>query len=185
VIAAARIIECVAGIGERFAAHGPFAEGFDPPHHTSGVGRVEGGSQLNIVPNHCRFEFEFRTLPAEDPTRFVREVETYALTEILPRLRASAPEAAIHFEEVLAYPGMAPPPESDFTRLMRELTGTARPTKVSFGTEGGCFAGRGVPSLVCGPGDIRVAHKPDEWIAVEQLERCDAFLRAWAQAWLI
>ena len=94
-----------------------------------------------------------RTLPAEDPTRFVREVETYALTEILPRLRASAPEAAIHFEEVLAYPGMAPPPESDFTRLMRELTGTDRPAKVSFGTEGGCFAARGIPSLVCGPGD--------------------------------
>jgi acetylornithine deacetylase len=185
VIAAARIIERIAAMGEGFTAHGPFAEGFDPPHHTSGVGRIEGGSQLNIVPNHCRFEFEFRTLPAEDPMRLVREVEDYAAAEVLPALHATAPEAAIRFEEVLAYPGMAPPPESDFTRLMRELTGTARPTKVSFGTEGGCFAARGIPSLVCGPGDIRVAHKPDEWIAVEQLERCDAFLRALAQALLV
>ena len=72
---------------------------------------------------------------------------------------------------------MAPPPESDFTCLLRELTGTDSPPRSSFGTEGGCFAARGVPSLVCGPGDIKVAHKPDEWIAVEQLERCDRFLR--------
>jgi acetylornithine deacetylase len=72
---------------------------------------------------------------------------------------------------------MNPPADSRFTALCRELTGTNRPTKVAFGTEGGCFDARGVPSLVCGPGDIKVAHKPDEWIAVEQLERCDVFLR--------
>ncbi|MGE3294456.1 MAG: acetylornithine deacetylase [Geminicoccaceae bacterium] len=177
VIAATRIIEHIAGMGEAFAAHGPFADGFDPPHHTSGVGRIEGGSQLNIIPNHCSFEFEFRALPAEDPMRFVREVEAFARTHVLPRLRTSAPEAEIRFEEVLAYPGMSPPSDSRFTRLCRELTGTDRPTRVAFGTEGGCFDARGIPSLVCGPGDIKVAHKPDEWIAVEQLERCDAFLR--------
>jgi acetylornithine deacetylase len=177
VIAAARIIGKVADLGAGFAQHGPFGDGFDPPHHTSGVGRIEGGSQLNIVPNQCRFEFEFRTLPGVDPMRFVREVEAFALEDVLPTLRATAPEAAIRFEEVLAYPGMTPPPESDFTRLCRELTGTAQPAKVPFGTEGGCFDARGIPSLVCGPGDIKVAHKPDEWIAVEQLERCDAFLR--------
>jgi acetylornithine deacetylase len=179
VVAAARVIARVAGMGEAFAASGPFQDGFDPPHHTSGVGRIEGGSQLNIVPNRCSFEFEFRTLPSEDPLRFVREVEAFAAAEVLPALRATAPEAAIRFEEVLSYPGMAPPPaESDFARLCRELTGTTdSPAKVPFGTEGGCYAARGIPALVCGPGDIKVAHKPDEWIALEQLERCDAFLR--------
>ena len=185
VIAAARIIAKVAELGAGFEAEGPFAEGFDPPHHTSGVGRIEGGSQLNIVPNRCSFEFEFRTLPGTDPMRFVREVEAFALAEVLPSLQATAPEAAIRFEEVLAYPGMTPPPESDFTRLCRELTGTERPAKVPFGTEGGCFDARGIPSLVCGPGDIRVAHKPDEWIAVEQLERCDRFLRDLVRACLL
>ena len=185
VIAAARIIAKVAELGARFEAEGPFAEGFDPPHHTSGVGRIEGGSQLNIVPNRCSFEFEFRTLPGTDPMRYVREVEAFALAEVLPTLQATAPEAAIRFEEVLAYPGMTPPPESDFTLLCRELTGTARPMKVPFGTEGGCFDARGIPSLVCGPGDIRVAHKPDEWIAVEQLERCDRFLRDLVRSYLV
>jgi acetylornithine deacetylase len=176
VVAAARIIARVAAMGDALAAEGPFQDGFDPPHHTSGVGRIAGGSQLNIIPNRCAFEFEFRTLPGEDPLRFVREVEAFAREHVLPRLRATAPEAEIGFEEILAYPGMAAPLESDFTGLMRELTGTANPTKVSFGTEGGCFAARGIPSLVCGPGDIKVAHKPDEWNAVEQLERCDALL---------
>ena len=122
-------------------------------------------------------KLEFRTLPGEDPLRFVREIEAFAQEQILPGLRATAPDAGIEFEEVLAYSGMTPPSESDFTRLLHELTGTREPAKVAFGTDGGCFAARGIPTLICGPGDIKVAHKPDEWIAVEQLERCDAFLR--------
>lgn len=177
VVAAARLIDRVAAMGDRFAAEGPYFPGFDPPHHTSGVGRIEGGSQLNIVPRNCSFEFEFRTLPDEDPMRFVREVQAAADQAILPTLLASAEEAAIEFEEVLAYPGLVPSPDTDFARLCRDLTGTERPARVSFGTEGGCFHARGVPAVVCGPGDIKVAHKPDEWIALEQLERCDAFLR--------
>lgn len=182
VVAAARIVAEVAAMGERFAAEGPFQEGFDPPHHTSGVGRIEGGGQLNIVPDRCAFEFEFRTLPGEDPLRFVREVERFAAERVLPGLRATAPEAAIAFEEVLAYPGLPPAGSTPFTELCRELTGTRTPARVSFGTEGGCYAARGIPALVCGPGDIAVAHKPDEWIALEQLDACDAFLRRLVRA---
>jgi acetylornithine deacetylase len=185
VVAAARIIDHVALMGQRFAADGPFFPGFDPPHHTSGVGRIEGGAQLNIIPRRCSFEFEFRTLPGEDPMRLVREVEAAAAATVLPGLQATAPEAAIAFEEVLAYPGLAPAPDTPFARLCRELTGTLEPAKVSFGTEGGCFFARGVPAVVCGPGDIAVAHKPDEWVALEQLERCDAFLRRLVAAALL
>ena len=184
VVAAARLVGRVAAMGERFAAEGPFAAGFEPPHHTSGVGRIEGGAQLNIVPRHCSFEFEFRTLPDEDPMRFVREVQAAAEAELLPALRATAPEAEIEFDEVLAYPGLVPSPDTPFARLCRELTGTGQPARVAFGTEGGCFHARGVPALVCGPGDITVAHKPDEWIALEQLDRCDAFLRELVRATL-
>lgn len=182
VIAAARIIGEIAAMGERFARAGPFMAGFDPPCHTAGVGRVEGGSQLNIVPERCSFEFEFRTLPGEDPLRFVREVEAFAQREVLPGLRARAPEAEIAFEEILAYPGLAPAGETAFARLCRELTGTAEPLRVAFGTEGGCFAARGIPTVICGPGDIGVAHKPDEHIELGQLEACDAFLRRLVRA---
>jgi acetylornithine deacetylase len=177
VIAAARIVGQIAAMGERFREEGPFMAGFDPPHHTAGVGRIEGGSQLNIVPERCSFEFEFRTLPDEDPMRFVRAVEDFAAREVLPGLRASAPEAGIAFEEVLAYPGLMPAGDTAFLRLCRDLTGTAEPARVAFGTEAGCFAARGIPAVVCGPGDIGVAHKADEYVELTQLERCDGFLR--------
>lgn len=177
VVAAARIIAEIAAMGERFAAAGPFMAGFEPPHHTAGVGRIEGGGQLNIVPKECRFEFEFRTLPGEDPLRFVAEIEGYAEERVLPGLRATAPEATIRFEEVMAYPGLGPAEGSPFLDLCRELAGGGAPVRVSFGTEGGCYAARGIPALVCGPGDIGVAHKPDEFIELDQLDRCDAFLR--------
>ncbi|MEK0082881.1 acetylornithine deacetylase [Benzoatithermus flavus] len=182
VIAAARLVGEIAAMGERFAQEGPFMAGFDPPHHTAGVGRIEGGSQLNIVPERCSFEFEFRTLPDEDPLRFVRAVEAFAAREVLPGLRERAPEAGIAFEEVLSYPGLVPAGDSPFARLCRELTGTAEPVRVAFGTEGGCFAARGIPTVVCGPGDIGVAHKPDEFIELEQLASCDRFLRRLVRA---
>ena len=177
VVAAARIIGEVAAMGERFAVHGPFADGFGPPHHTSSVGRIEGGAQLNIIPRHCGFEFEFRTLPGSDPLQLVGAVQGFARDRVLPGLQATAPEATITFEEILAYPALPPAPEAPFVAMCRELTGTPTPGRASFGTDGGCFAARGIPSLVCGPGDIGVAHKPDEWIALEQLEGCDELLR--------
>lgn len=177
VVAAARIIAEIAAMGDRFAEEGPFMTGFEPAHHTAGVGRIEGGGQLNIIPRDCRFEFEFRTLPSEDPLRLVRSVERFAQGWILPDLRAHAPEAAITFEEVLAYPGLAPGGDSELARCCAALLAEPEPIRVAFGTEAGCFAARGVPALVCGPGDIAVAHKPDEWIALDQLDRCDTFLR--------
>lgn len=176
VIAAGRLVAEIATLGERFAEEGPFMAGFEPPHHTAGVGRIEGGSQLNIVPGHCRFEFEFRTLPNEDPMRFVRQIERFAQGWVLPGLRASAPEAVIEFEEILSYPGLMPT-DSDLLRRCAALLDAPEPSRVAFGTEAGCFAARGIPAVVCGPGDITVAHKPDEWIALDQLDACDAFLR--------
>ena len=165
----------VAAMGDRFAAEGPFSEGFDPPHHTSGVGRIEGGSQLNIIPSRCSFEFEFRALPGEDPLRFVREVEAFAAEAVLPALRATAPEAAIALRGGPGLSWSAPgrhavrPAVPRAHRHRGAGQGLVRHRRR-------LLCARGVPSVVCGPGDIAVAHKPDEWIAVEQLERCELVL---------
>lgn len=177
VIAAGRIVAEIAAMGERFAAEGPFAAGFEPPHHTAGVGRIEGGAQLNIIPARCRFEFEFRTLPGTDPLDLVHDVERWAQDVVLPRLRATAPEAEIAFDEVLAYPGLEGDVHSPFGRLCQSLASGDDPLRVSFGTEAGCYMARGIPTLVCGPGDIAVAHKPDESIELDQLAACDRYLR--------
>ena len=165
VVAAARIIAEVAAMGERFAARRAVRGRVRPaaPHRRRRPDRGRLAAQHH--PQSLQLRVRVPHPAGEDPLRFVRRIEAFAQERVLPGLRATAPDADIAFEEVLAYPGMTPAAESDFARLCRELTGTREPAKVAFGTEGGCFAARGIPALVCGPGDINVAHKPDEWIA--------------------
>jgi acetylornithine deacetylase len=104
-------------------------------------------------------------------------VREFAERELLPEMRARHQGAGFEWQELMSYPALAAEPGSTFEALCRRLSGTKRAAKLSFGTEAGHFAARGVPAVVCGPGDIAVAHKPDEHVEVEQLERCATFLR--------
>lgn len=181
---AGRLIAEIDRLGREAAAQGPFARGFVPPHSTASLGRIAGGGQINIVPDLCRFELEFRTIPGEDPRAYLDRVRGFALRELLPEMRKTAPEAAIELETFLFYPGLAPA-AGPFAELLRELTGDRAPGKVSYGTEGGLYAAAGIATLICGPGHMSVAHKPDEHIELAQLAACDALLDrliAWARA---
>jgi acetylornithine deacetylase len=160
-----------------FRANGPFQAGFEPPHCTVSTNVIGGGTALNIVPAACRFEFEFRTLPGQDPAALLREVEAFADAELLPEMRARHPETAIEWRELMSYPALGGAGDSAIERLCCALAGGGPPAKVAFGTEAGLFAERGIPSVVCGPGDMTVAHKPDEYVALVELERCAGFLR--------
>ena len=160
-----------------FRAHGPFAEGFEPPHCTVTTGLIEGGTALNIVPAACRFAFEFRTLPGQDATALLAEAKVFAERELLPAMRERHPQTAIEWRELMSYPALGSAAEPGFERLCCELAGGGAPRKVAFGTEAGMFAARGIPSVVCGPGDIAVAHQPDEYIEPGELVRCGEFLR--------
>ncbi|HEX5796445.1 MAG TPA: acetylornithine deacetylase [Geminicoccaceae bacterium] len=159
-----------------FRARGPFEEGFDPPHCTVTTSVIAGGTALNIVPDECRFEFEFRTLPGQDAAALLAEVQRFAETELFPDMRASHPGAGIAWRELMSYPALGGAGDSALELLCCELAGAARPGKVPFGTEAGLFA-RGIPSVICGPGDMTVAHKPDEHVERVELERCASFLR--------
>ncbi len=172
---AGRLIAWIAGLARELADHGPFAEGFVPPHSTASLGRIEGGGQINIVPDLCRFEFEFRPIPADDPHALVERVRRHAEDVLLPEMRRIAPEAAIELEQFMAYPGLAPTGGA-LAALMHDLTGDAMPGKVSYGTEAGLFAASGIPSIICGPGHMSVAHKPDEHVELSQLAACDRML---------
>ena len=163
-----------------FRAHGPFADGFEPPHCTVTTGLVAGGTALNIVPGACRFAFEFRTLPGQDAAALLAEVQAFAEAELLPAMRARHPGAAIAWRELMSYPALGGAGQAGFERLCCELAGGGAPRKVAFGTEAGLFAARGIASVVCGPGDIAVAHQPDEYVERAELERCARFLRRWS-----
>ncbi|WP_165769515.1 acetylornithine deacetylase [Arboricoccus pini] len=176
VFAAAQLIAALASRAAELQAEGPFAAGFEPAWTTLNVGRIEGGSQINIVPDRCRFEFEVRALPGTDPRDEVARVQRLVSEQVLPAMSAQAEECDIRFTELLRYPGFQAPEQSMIVRTVRDLTGGDEPAKVSYGTEAGLFAQSGIDVCVCGPGSIDVAHKPDEWITVGQLGRCDHFL---------
>lgn len=156
---------------------GPFDLAYDPPYTTIHTGVVQGGTALNIVPRDCRFDFEFRYLPADDPGRLLAEVTDFAARELLPQMRAVSPDAGFRFEEIAAFPGLVMTDDDPVTRQVMELTGAERTGRVSFGTEAGLFQAAGIPTIVCGPGQIAQAHKPDEFIEIDQLARCEGFLR--------
>lgn len=149
---------------------------FDPPFSTIQTGTVIGGQALNIVPEQCTFDFEIRTLPAFDPAIVLEEVRNYAYSELLPRMRSVHTDAAINFKLLSEYPSLMTDPKSEAAQLLGRLIDSTSFDTVAFGTEGGLYAEQGIPTVVCGPGSMDQGHKPDEFVTIEQLDRCDAML---------
>lgn len=149
---------------------------FDPPFTTVQAGLINGGKALNIVPADCRFDFEVRTLPNHDPYAVARQLENYAAQQVLPRMIGIDAGSSISFSELSAYPGLATDAQSQAAQLIAQFCGSSEFTTVAFGTEGGLFDAIGIPTVVCGPGSMNQGHKPDEYVAIEQIEKCDAML---------
>ena len=173
---AARLVVFIREIGERLKREGPLDPDFDVAHTTAHTGIINGGTQLNIVPELCSFDFEFRALPAVDVDALVDEVKAYASDVLEPEMRTVAPETSIAFEALSGFPGLETPPDADLIGLVKSLAGKNHHTKVAYGTEAGLFSQAEIPTAICGPGHIAQAHKPNEFVAVEQLAACDAFL---------
>ena len=165
-----QIISELRRLNAEFRAEGPFAPGFEPPHCTVSTGVIAGGSALNIVPEQCRFEFEFRPLPGQHPDALFAGIRGWAERTLLPAMRAVFPGADIAWQELMSYPALGVATGATIEEVCCRLTGTERPIKLAFGTEAGHFATRGIPTVVCGPGEIRVAHRPDEYVELSQLE---------------
>jgi len=150
--------------------------GYDVPYTTLHVGVIQGGTVLNIVPEHCVFEFEIRHLPSDDTRAMIEAIRGDAADIVK---MTSAADAAIEFETLHEFPALETASDAEVVELAAQLTGHRERIKVGFGTEGGLFSGRlGIPSVVCGPGAIEQAHKPDEFVSTDQLQRCDAMLSA-------
>jgi acetylornithine deacetylase len=174
--AAARVVGHLADMAARKAAEGPFDPDFDVPYTTVHTGTIEGGSQLNIVPGHCRFEFEFRYLPQDSPQDLLDEVKRYAEAEVAPAMRAVDPATGFNWEQIAGFPGLDLSPGAEVVELAKALSGGNATGKVAFGTEAGLFDRSGIPAVVCGPGSIDQAHKPDEFVALEQVALCERFM---------
>lgn len=179
--AAAAAIAFVAREERRFAAEGPFVPGFDPPHSTCQVGRMGGGSGINIIADEAWFEMEWRTVPGDDFFAEVERLRQFVTQEIEPAMKAVDPASGFFFEVLNWIPGLAPQANDPLGDTVRQVTGRNSSGFVSYGTEAGLYQEAGIPTIVCGPGNIAQAHQGDEWIAASELLACDRFIRQMAE----
>jgi acetylornithine deacetylase len=149
---------------------------FTPDYTSLQVGLIAGGTSANIVPRSCRFSFDVRALPGADPLCIMRTLEAYAARELLPAMRSVSPTADICVRPTNLSPAFAAAPGSEAVALAMRLAGRNETLAVSYGTEAGLFQEGGCDTVICGPGDIAQAHKPDEFVEVAELDRCMAFL---------
>jgi len=130
-----------------------------------------------VIPHECVFDFEFRHLPGDDPERLLREFKHYVRTRLEPEMCAIHPGSGFVIEPLSDIPMLDTGPETEVVGLAQEFCGCHEIGKVSFGTEGSQFQRAGIPTVVCGPGSIEQAHKPNEYVALEQVAQCEAFIR--------
>jgi len=150
---------------------------FEPPYTTVHVGTIRGGTALNIIPKECSFVWEYRLIPGQSEDAILKKFNVYANEIVLPRMKAVSEHAGIVTEPVGRVAPLVPEPDSPAETLAMMLAGTNQTDVVSYGTEGGIFQEAGVPTVVCVPGNILQAHKPDEYIDISQIDACEAFLR--------
>lgn len=176
--AAAQIVLLVDKIGEEFARSlVPGSELFDVPFSTVSVGLINGGSAPNVIPSLCELHIEARPLVAGDDIYIVNQVRELIANEVLPRLRRTAANADVTVTEVDSLPPFVRDASSSAESLVKRLTGSSDVEAVSYATEAGFFQSAGLPTVVFGPGNIRQAHQPDEYISVSQLEAGEDFLQ--------
>ncbi|MEQ8707565.1 MAG: acetylornithine deacetylase [Rhodospirillales bacterium] len=173
---AAEIVSFLRRMGREIAVSGPFDEKYDVAHTTVHTGLMHGGTALNIVPKDCYFDFEFRHLPEDEPYELFARVTNFVDTELLPEMRKVNPDADIRFDIISQMPGLNMSDDHELTTFVKQLTGANSTSKVAFGTEAGLFQQADVPTIICGPGSIDQAHKPNEFIRLDQIEKCEKFL---------
>jgi acetylornithine deacetylase len=184
--AAAEAIAWIAAEARRLAKEGPFEDGFEPPHTTIHVGTVSGGTILNILPARAEFTMEWRTIPANDPHVELDRLRAHVAQRIEPAMKAVDPSSGFSFTAMAELPGLSLEPSHRLVGVVQQVTGANVAGKVSYATEGGIYQQEGgIPAIICGPGDIAQAHRPDEFVTEQQLAACDTFIDRMAERLLV
>ena len=155
-----------------------------PNHTTINVGIISGGTAGNILARECVLNWGYRTLPGDDNTEVQRRAEAYVADLLLPKMRKKHPDANITIKRRSFVPGLLPQENEEAAKLALQWTGGNRTYAVPYGTEAGIFRSHGIPTVICGPGDIAQAHQPNEFVLKSQMDACDTFIGkmiAWAE----
>jgi acetylornithine deacetylase len=175
--AAAEAVAYLKRMARRHRDSGPYDRGFDVAHTTVHTGVLRGGTALNIVPHECTFDFEFRHLPGDDPEKLFAEFKSYVAQTLEPEMQAVFKDAGFNIQLMSQIPALDNSAETEVVALAQALSGNTDTGKVSYGTEGSQFQAAGIPTVICGPGSIEQAHKPNEFVALAQIAQSEAFLR--------
>lgn len=152
---------------------GPFDQNFEPAYSTIQVGVMHGGQAVNIVPDHCAADIEVRAISGVSPV------------ELLEKIKSELSAIEVHgyktnWTQLSAYPALSLDKNKALVGLLEKITGQETVAAVSYGTEAGLYQQAGMDAIICGPGDISRAHKPDEYIEIGELLACQAMLEALA-----
>lgn len=173
---AAELVAYIKAVARRMASEGPFNRQFDPPFTTVHTGMIKGGTALNIVPNLCEFSFEIRNIPEVNPEALAEEIRQYAFKTLEPRMKDIDPKTGFSFKPSANVHAFDIANDDPAVNFVLSLSGANATEKVSFATEAGLFQQSGIPTVVCGPGSIAQAHKPNEFVAIDQLTKCENFM---------
>ena len=174
---AVNIINKIIKKGEHYKQEGPFDYDYRIPFATFHTGVIRGGVQVNIVPDFCNFEFEFRTLASQDPSQIEKDIYHW-VESFEHESKEKVIDSRISMERKYSYPGLQTKQTSEsYEKFIEALSDGFKTVKLAFGTEAGSYQHfLDVCSVVCGPGDIAQAHQPDEYIEIEQIELCEKFI---------
>ncbi|WP_299187104.1 acetylornithine deacetylase [uncultured Psychrobacter sp.] len=173
---ASRLIGYVDELSEEISQRDDNDDMFDVPFSTMSVGTIKGGTATNIVPNLCEFTFDYRNLPHMTQEDIVAPIQA-KIAELNAQMQARSPETGIELIQEEGVPAMNDNNNDELQALIAALTGDDERHKVAYATEGGQFTNAGIPTIICGPGSIEQAHKADEFVALNEIARCDEFLQ--------
>lgn len=179
---AARMICFIRELADLYRQQGPFDSAYDVPYTTLTTNLIKGGNATNTIPSLCEFIFEFRNLHEVSSRDIEDKLESYIHDDLLPRMQHEFKEASIQLDKFAGAPGLKQMEVDEITKLVRDITKDQSVRKAAYATEGGLFQQAGIPTVLCGPGSIEQAHRPNEFVTVDQLEKCETFLVALVNA---
>lgn len=173
----ARIVAEIQSMAEREEKYGIRDGSFDVPFATMNCGTIQGGIAPNVVARDCEFSVELRFLPDGGGESLLDDLQAFSYAKVLPQMRARFPQATLTWTPVNDTPGLNMSPSAPFVQWLREISGTRSTLgRVAYSTEAGLFQRAGIPTVICGPGSIEQAHRPDEYVELSQLAACEDFL---------
>ncbi|KTD09136.1 acetylornithine deacetylase [Legionella gratiana] len=173
---AASLIRFLRNLANEFKFKGHKDELYDVPYTTVSTNLIQGGNAYNIIPSLCEFIFEIRNLTLDNSDEIHKKIVNYIEKELLPIMHQEQPNAQIILENIANAPGLETRPTEAIVHAAQSICNNQQQSKVAYATEAGLFQQAQIPTIVCGPGSIEQAHRANEFVALEQLHRCEQFI---------